>query len=72
MFNFSRCLFLVSQLQCELQCEPNFKSEELCQFSKRQEVDEKEMKEFRHLQTLYQNDEHIVMGPTKELCPARA
>ncbi|XP_042341644.1 uncharacterized protein LOC121942492 [Plectropomus leopardus] len=47
---------------------PNYKSEELCLFSKRREVDDKELKEFRAQVECLKMPEVVVMDPTTELC----
>ncbi|XP_070827726.1 uncharacterized protein [Chaetodon trifascialis] len=74
MYNFSGTFFYTSCADCvvlSFKVEmPKEKTEELCLFSKRREVDEKELREFIAQVECLKMPEHIVMDPTKELCPA--
>ncbi len=48
---------------------PNHKTEELCLFSRRREVDQMEMRKFTAQVECLKMPEYTVMDPTKELCP---
>lgn len=75
MFNFSGTFFRTTCADCVVLSfnveAPHFKSEELGLFSRRREVDEKEMREFTAQVECLKMPEYIVMDPTQELCPSR-
>lgn len=51
---------------------PNYRSEELCLFSKRREVDDKELDEFKAQAECLKMPKPLVMDPSKELCAQRS
>ncbi len=50
---------------------PNYKSEELCLFSKRREVDQRVLREFAAQVKCLKMPKPVVMDPSVQLCPAR-
>ncbi len=50
---------------------PNYKSEELCLFSKRREVDQRVLREFAAQVKCLKMPKPVVMDPSVELCPSR-
>lgn len=76
MANFTGTIFNTSCPDCMMLSfnveSPNFKSMELCLFSRRREVDQKELEEFRAQVECLNMPKHVVMDPTKELCPIRS
>lgn len=75
MYKFSGTLFRTSCSDCVILSfnieSPDFRSKELCLFSKRRAVKEKEMREFSALVECLKMPEPVVMDPTQKLCPAR-
>lgn len=73
MSNFSGTIFRTSCTDCVVLSfkveSPHFKSEELCLFSKRREMDEKVLKEFATQAECLKLPKIRVMDPTKHLCP---
>lgn len=75
IYKFSGTLFRTSCSDCVVLSfnveSPGFRAKELCLFSKRRAVDEKEMREFSALVGCLKMPEPVVMDPTQKLCPAR-
>uniref|UniRef100_A0A4W6FSI6 Apolipoprotein M n=1 Tax=Lates calcarifer TaxID=8187 RepID=A0A4W6FSI6_LATCA len=72
-FNFSGTFFKTSCPDCVMLNlvvdSPNYKSVELYLFSKRREVDQKELDEFVSQVKCLNMPPHFVMDPTQSLCP---
>lgn len=75
MYKFNGTLFRTSCSDCLMLSfnveSPYFETKELCLFSKRRAVDEKEMREFSALVECLKMPEPVVMDPTQKLCPAQ-
>ena len=75
LFTFTGTLFHTSCSDCVVLSlvadSPNYKSVEFYLFSKRREVDQKEMEEFITQVECLKMPQHFVMDPSKELCPER-
>ena len=73
MSNFSGTVFRTSCADCVVLSfnveSPRFKSEELCLFSKRRDVDEKVLKEFAAQAECLKLPKTRVMDPAKRVCP---
>lgn len=70
--NFTGTVFKTSCADCMLLTfkvdAPKEKTEELCLFSRRRAVDEKNLREFEAQVKCLEMPEHMVMDPTKALC----
>lgn len=74
-FNFSGTFFKTSCPDCVVLSlvvdSPNYKTVELYLFSKRREVDQKQLEEFITLVECLKMPKHFLMDPTKGLCPGQ-